>query len=196
MLRQISPRLGRVDVMLNSFGSCISNAAKEFSWTPEMPVGKVIPQPRMLLHQFESTVPFKQIQCFADRHCWRQFNKQVDMVNSDVKLVNFTSMLDCNLSNKSFAINFQPIKLEWVHSIFNFPYEMECILPEGMFKTFQIHFFAPNLAENLTAHAKFVYLVHGDRNNPLDINKSQELNLVEEGNSSLGLKAEVSLPLM
>ena len=183
--------------MLNSFSSCISNAPEEFTWTPEMPMSEMVPQPRMFLHQLESAVPFEQLQRFADRHCWRQFNKQMDMVNSDVKLVNFTSILDCNLSDKSFTINFNPIKFKRVHGIFGFPYKMESILPEGMFKTLQIHFFTPELTRNIIAHANSMCLVTGTQSQSSSyINKYQELNLVEEGNSSLGLKAEVSLPLM
>jgi len=105
-------------------------------------------------------------------------------------------MFQGNLSNKSLAVNFDSEKLEWVPGIFTFPDKMESILSEGVFKTLQIHFFSPKLTQKNTAHANFFGLVHGDSINPLDINKHQELNLVEQGNSSLGLKAEVSLPLM
>jgi len=182
--------------MLNSFSSCISNAPEKFSWTPEMPTSKIIPQPRMLLHQFESTIALKQLQCSTDRHCWRQFNKQMNMVNSNMEPVNFAPMLNGDFSNKSLAINLQPIKLEGVHSIFNFPNKMEGILSEGMFKTLQIHFFAPKPAQESIAHANFVNLFSGAQQSLSHINRFQELNLVEEGNSSLCLKAEVSLPLM
>jgi len=189
---QISPRLGRANIMLNSFSCSIPNASEELAWAPKMPMSKVISQPGMLLHQFESTVSFEQLQCFADRHCWGQFNKQMDMVNSDVKLVNFTSMLESNFTNKSLAINFQPIKLERVHSIFNFPDKMESILSEGVFEIFQLHFISP---QNI-AHAKSDNLVSGAQQSLSHISRYQELNLMGEGNSSLGLKAEVSLPLM
>ena len=187
---QIAPRLRRTNVMFNSFSSCISNTPKEFSWTPKMSMSEIISQPRMFLHQLEGRITFKQLQCFTDRHCWRQLNKQMDVVNSNTKLVNFTSMFQSNLSDKSFTINFKPIKLEGVHCIFRFPYKMEGILPEGMFKTLQIHF---NLAEYSSCYIQ--NLVHGASIKPLDINKHQELN-IEDGNSSIGLKAEVSLPLM
>src|SRR3989344_735568 len=134
--------------MLDSLSSCISNASEEFSWTPEMSCSKIISQPRMLLHQSESRITFKQLKGFTNRHCWRQFNKQVDMVNSDVKFVNFTSMFESNFSNKSLAINFQSIKFEGVHSIFNFPDKMEGILSEGMFKLLQIHFLTPEYSSH------------------------------------------------
>jgi len=159
--------------MLNSLSSCIPNAAKESSWTPEVSMRKPFSQPGMLLHQLESRIPLKQIECLTDRHCWGQFNKQVDVVNSDMKLVNLTPMLDCNFSDKSLAINLQPIKLEGVHSVFNFPDKMKSILSNCMFEMFQIHFISP---QNI-AHAKSVSLVHGDSNNPPDINKLQELNI-------------------
>ena len=183
--------------MLNSFSSCISNASEEFSWTPKVSFSEIISQPRMFLHQFEGRITFEQLKGFADRHCSRQFNKQMDMINSDVKLVNFTSILDCNLSDKSFTINFNPIKFKRVHGIFGFPYKMESVLPEGMFKTLQIHFFTPELTRNIIAHANSMCLVTGTQSQSSSyINKYQESNLVEEGNSSLGLKAEVSLPFM
>ena len=183
--------------MLNSFGSCVSNTPEEFSRAPEMPMSKIIPQPRMFLHQLKSTVALKQLQCFTDRHCWRQFNKQMDMINSNMQFVNFTSMFNCSFADEPFTINFNPIKFERVHSIFRFPHQVEGILPEGMFKTLQIHFFAPELAQENIAHAKSINLVTGTQSQSSSYtNKYQELNLVEEGNSSLGLKAEVSLPLM
>jgi len=194
MLRKITPRLRRTDVMFNSVGSCISNTPEKSSWAPKMSFSEIISQPRMLLQEFESRIAFKQLQGFADGHCWGQLNKQVDMVNSDVKLVNFTSMSDCNFSDKPFAINLDSKKFKWVPSILGFPDKMESILSEGMFKTFQIHFFAPRLAQENIAHANFD-LVHEGNINPRYINEFQELN-IGDGNSSIGLKAEVSLPLM
>jgi hypothetical protein len=148
------------------------------------------------LQQFESTISFEQVQSFANRHCWGKFNKQMDMVNSNVKLVNFTSIFNGNFSDEPFTINLDSIKLERVQSVFRFPYKMEGVLPEGMFKGLQIHFFTPDSAENFIAHAKSFYLIQEGIDYPLNTNNYQELNLVEEGNSSLGLKAEVSLPLM
>lgn len=195
--RQINPGLGRADVMLNSFGSCISNAPEEFSWAPKMSMPKIISQPRVLLHQFESRIPFEKLKGFANRHSWWQFNKQMDMVYSNMKFIDFTSMFESNFSNKSLTIHFQPIKLEGVHSIFNFPDKMESILPKAVFKTLQIHFFSPELTRNIKAHANSICLVTGTQSQSSSyINRNQKLNLVEEGNSSLGLKAEVSLPLM
>jgi len=169
MSMQINPGLRRADIMLNSFSSCISNTPEEFSWAPEMPSLKIISQPRMLLHQLESTITLEQLQCFADRHCWRQLNKQMHMVNSDMKFVDSTFIFDCNFADESLAINLQPIKLKGVHCIFNFPDKMESILSEAVFKTFQIHFLSPQtLAEN-KVHTKFVNLFHEEGTNPLYI---------------------------
>src|SRR4030042_1372531 len=143
MLRQISPRLGRFNVVLNSFSSCISNTPEEFSWTPEMPFSEVIPQPGMLMQKLEGAVSFKQLQGFANTHCWRHFNKQVDVVNSNMQLINFESILVGSLPDEKLTIHSDSIKLHRVSSIFALPHEVESILPEGMFKTFQIHFFTP-----------------------------------------------------
>ena len=181
--------------MFNSFSSCVSNTSEEFSWTPEMSCSKIIPQPGMFLHQLESRITLKQLKCFTNTHCWRQLNKQVDVVNSDMKLVNFTSMFESNLSNKSLAVNFDSEKLEGIPSVFTFPDKMESILSEGMFKTLQIHFFSPKSARTNIAHANFNNLVQEGSIYPLHNNKHQELN-IEDGNSSIGLKAEVSLPWM
>jgi len=196
MLRQRNPGLRRNNVVLDSLHSCVSNASEKFSWTPEVSFSKVTPQPRMFMQKFKGRVTLKQLESFANRHCWGQFNKEMDMVNSDMKLVDFTSMLQSDFANKPFTINFDSIKLEWVHSIFRFPYEMEGILPEGMFKTLQIHFLTPSkLTRNraLTNFDKFIS--RGSTSEPHSINKPIELN-IEDGNSSLGLKAEVPLPLM
>jgi len=177
MLRKISPRLRRSNVMLNSFSSRISNTPEEFSWAPEMPFSKILSQPGMLLHKLERRVPFEQLQSFTNTHsCW-QFNKQMDMVNCNMQFVNFTSMLDSNFCDKSLAVNFDSIKFKWVPSILGFPHEVESILPEGMFKTYQFHFFAPKVKASKTAHANFVNLFQEGSIYPPDINKFQELNL-------------------
>ena len=195
MSTQISPRLRRADVMLNGFSSCISNTPEEFSGAPEMPSLKIISQPRMLPHQLESTIPFEQLQCFAYRHCWRQLNKQMHMIDSDIQFVNLAFVFDCNFSDESFAVNFNSEKLEGVHCIFGFPNQVESILPEGVTETLQIHFFAPKNSAQDKAHAKSVNLFQEGVLDPLYFNKYQELNF-EGGNSSVCLKAEVSLPLM
>lgn len=190
------PRLGRIDVVFNSFGGCISDAAEKFSWTPKMSFSEIISQPRMLSQKFKGRISFKQLKCFAHTHCWRQLNKQVDMVNSDVKFVDFTSMFDSNFMDESFTVTSNSEKFKWIHSIFTFPDKMESILPEGMCKTLQIHFLSPaqQRARELML-SEFIYFIEGNVS-PLSFKEFQELNLLEEGNSSLCLKAEVSLPFM
>jgi hypothetical protein len=195
MLRQIKPRLRRFNIVSNSFSSCISNASEEFSWTPEMSFSKMVSQPRMLFKNHKSTISFEQLQGFADAHCNWHFNKQVDMVNSNVQLINFEAMPISNLPDKELAIHSNPIELHRVFSVFTFPDKMESVLSEGMFGRFQIHFFAPKSDRTNIAHANFLFN-SGAQQSLSNIQNSKELNLVEEGNSSLCLKAEVSLPLM
>jgi len=193
---QIEPRLGGSDIVVNSFHSCVSNTSEEFSWAPEMSSPKIISQPRMLLQNFESRIAFEQLQCPADRHCWRQLHKQMDVVDSDMKLVNFTSMFFCDLSQKNLTINFNPDKFERVPSIFGFPNKMECVLPEGMFKSLQIHFFPPESARGNIAHANSKLVCREGNISPLCNNHSFQEFKQEGGDSSLCLKAEVSSPRM
>ena len=195
MLTKISPRLGRFNIVSNSFAGCVANTPKEFSRTPEVSSLENFPQPRMFLQEFVSRITFEQLQSSANTHCGWHLNKQVDVINSNVQLINFESILVGSLPDKKLAIHSNPIEFHGVSSILALPNKVESILPETMFKTFQIHFFTPKLTRNITAHANFNNLVHGDSINPLDINKLQELN-VEDGNSSRCLKAGVSLPLM
>jgi hypothetical protein len=192
MLKLTNPRLRRSNVVLNSFGSCISNTPKKLSRTPEMSISKMVSQPRMFFHQTKGTIAFKQLQSLADTHSNRHLNKEVDMVNSDVEFINFEPFSVGNLSQEKLAIHSKSIELEGIFGIFNFPDKMESILSEAVFKTFQIHFLSP---QNI-AHAKSGNLVQEGRIHPPDINKNQELNLMEDGNSSLCLKAQVSLPWM
>lgn len=193
MLIQNTPGLRRADIVINSFTSCVPNAPEKFSWAPEMSTSKIVSQPRMFLHQLKGTITFKQLQCFTNRHRRGQFNKQMDMVDSNVKLVDFTSMFNCNFANEPLTINFDSIKLEGVHCIFNFPHEVESILSEAMLSGFQIHFLSPKPARD-KAHANFV-LVQEPSISALNINHSEELNL-EDGDSSQNLKVWVSSPWM
>jgi len=196
MLTQNIPRLRRANVMLNSITSCIPNAPEKFSWTPEMSMSKMVSQPRMLLHQLVSRITLKQLQGSANRHCWGNFNKQMDMINSDVKFVDFTSIAFSSFADETLAINFNAIKLERVHGIFGFPHEVESILPEGMFKLSKIHFLSPaqQRARELML-SKCLVFIEGNVN-PHETKVSQELNYLGDGDSSLCLKAEVSSPYM
>ena len=189
MLTQISPRLGRSDVVSNSFGGCVSDAAKEFSRAPEMSFSEIVSQPRMLFQQTESAVALEKLKGFADTHGDWHLNKQMDMVNSDVKFIDFTPFAISNFSDEVFAIHPNSIELHWVHRILAFPHEVESILSKGMLGTFQIHFSSP------IAHAKFSLVSGGLGTNPSLSRIHNKLNF-EGGNSSLGLKPEVSLPRM
>jgi len=192
MLRQIKPRLGRSNVVLNSFGSCVSDTSKEFSRTPEVPVSEIVSEPGMLLHQTKGTITFKQLQCFADAHCCGKFNKEMDMVSSNMQLIDFTPFPASNLPDKEFTIHLQPIKLEGVHCVFNFPDKMESILSEAMLPKFQIHFLSPESAGD-KAHANSCFISGGLESRPSDSNHLTELNL-EDGDSSQNLKVWVSSP--
>jgi hypothetical protein len=160
----------------NSFTSCISNASEEFSRAPEMPCSEMVSQPRMFLHQLESRIPLKQLQCFADTYSGGHFNKQMDMVNCNMQLINFESIFESSLPDEKLAVHSDKLKFKWVSGIFGFPDKMEGILSEGMFKTLQIHFFSPKSAQENIAHANFFGLVREPSNKAHDIQAFQELN--------------------
>ena len=190
MQSQRNPRLRRIDVVSNSFAGCVADATEEFSRTPEMSFSEIVSQPRMFLQQTESAVAFEQLKSLADTHSGWHLNKQVDMVNSDVKFINLKPFSVSNLSDEELTIHPDAIKLHRVHGIFAFPDKMEGILSKGVISAFQIHFSTPKIA-----HAKFVFNSEGLESRPSDSNHSEILNF-EGGNSSLGLKPEVSLPQM
>jgi hypothetical protein len=194
MLKLTNPRLRRSNIVLNSFGSCISNTPKEFSWAPKMSGSKMVSKPGMFLHQLESTVAFKQLQSFADTHSNRHLNKQVDMVISDVEFINFKPLSVSNLSDEKFTIHSKPIELEGIFSIFNFPDKMESILSEAMFSGFQIHFLSPKSAQGDKAHANFDVYFEEPSIQALPNIQTKELNLMEDGDSSQNLKVWVSSP--
>ncbi len=189
MLTQISPRLGRSDVVLNSFGSCVSDAAEKLSGAPEVSFSKIISKPRMFLQKLKGTITFEQLQSFADTHGNWHLNKQVDMVNSDGKFINLEPFSVSNLSDEKLTIHPNSIELHRVHGIFAFPHEVESILSKGMFSTFQIHFLSPEHSSNYVR-----FISGGPKSGPSHINRIKFYK--EGGNSSLGLKAEVSLPRM
>ena len=131
------------------------------------------------MQKFKGAVSFKQLESFADRHCWRQFDKQMDMVDSNMQLINFASMSNSNFMDESFTINSDSIKFKGVPRILGFPNKMEGILSEGMAKTLQIHFFAPlKLTEN-KAPANFnQFISRGSTSEPHPINNFLELNFM------------------
>lgn len=192
MLTQRNPGLRRIDVVGNSFSSCVSDAAKELSRAPEMPFPEIVSQPVVLLQQAESTVAFEKLKGFADTHRGGQLNKQVDVVNSDVKFIDFALFPVSNFSDEVFAIHSNSIKLHGVPSIFAFPHEVESVLSKAMLSRFQIHFSSPEHS----SHYIQQFNSGGLESRPSVFSQLTELNLWKSGNSSLGLKAEVPLPQM
>ena len=195
MLKLTNPGLRRSNVMLDSFSSCIPNAPKEFSRTPEMPISKMVPQPRMFFEEVKGTIPLKQLKSHANTHSRRKFNKQMDVVNSDVNLIDFTFLPVSDLSYEKLTIHSKPVELERVFSIFNFSDKMESILSKAVFSGFQIHFLSPKSAQGDKAHANFDFSSGGLVSNPSHIKNSRELNF-EDGDSSQNLKVWVSSPWM
>jgi len=196
MVSKFSPRLRRFNVVLNSFASCISNAPEEFSRTPKMSFSEILSQPGMLLHQTERAVSFEQLQSFADAHSRRHFNKKMHMVWSHMQLIHFKSVFNSNFSKDPFKFFGLRKDCERFLGIFRFPNKVKSILPERMLSSCKIHFLSPELTQEDRAHANSISLVSRGSTEPLVSNIQKELNLVEEGNSSLGSKAEVSLPWM
>ena len=152
---------------------------------------KIFSEPGMFLQKTESTVIFKQLKSLANTHRDWHLNKQVDVVNSYVQLINFETFSISNLPDEELAIHSNPIELHRVHSILAFPHEVESILSEGMLGTFQIHFSSP---EHSSHYIQFNS--GGLESSPSDSNHLTELNFWGSGNSSVGFKTEVSLPRM
>ena len=194
MLKLTNPRLRRSNVVLNSFGSCIPNTPKEFSWTPEMSMSEMVSQPRMFLHQTEGAITFEQLQSFANADSNWHLNEEMDMINSDVEFINFESLPVSNLPQEKLTIHSKPIELKGIFSIFNFPNKMESILSEAMLPRFQIHFLSPKSAGD-KAHANLTFNSGGLVSRPSDTNHLEILNF-EDGDSSQNLKVWVSSPWM
>ena len=189
MLTTLNPRLRRSNVVLDSFHSGVSNTPEKLARAPEMSLSKVISQPRMFFHKLKGAISFKQIKSLAHTHGGGELNKQMDMVNSNMQFINLATISSSSCPENSLTIHLNPIKLHRVFSIFRSPDKMESILSKAMFKTFQIHFSSPEYSSHYIQN-----LVQEGNINPLLI---EQLNInKEDGNSSLCLKAQVSLPWM
>ena len=195
MLLNITPRLRRFNVVVNSFSGCISDTSKKFSRTPEMSFSKIISQPRMLLQKTESAVTFKQLKSLANTHNRGHLNKQMDMVDSNIEFINLEPFSISHLPQEKFTIHPESVKLEGVFSIFNFPNKMESILSEAMFSGFQIHFSSPKSAGD-SAHANFTFSFEEPSIQALPNSQTKELNFEVNGDSSPNLKVWVSSPRM
>lgn len=190
MLKLTNPGLRRSDVVSNSFSGCIPDAAEELSRTPEVSFSKIVSKPGMFLQKFKGAISFEQLKSLANTHRDRHLNKEVDVINSDLKLINLKPFSVSYLPDEKLTIHPNPVELHGVFSIFTFPHKVESVLPEGMFSTFQIHFSSPEHSSNYVHHL----ISGGLESSPSSIQKIKFYK--EGGNSSLGLKAEVSLPRM
>ena len=185
MLSQTSPGLRRNDVMFHSFSSCIADASEKLSRAPEMSMPEMPPQPWMLMQKFESTVTLEQLQSPANTHRRGQLDKQMDVINSDVNLINLTSISPSSRVENPLAINPHAKELHRVHRVFAFPDKMESILSEAMLPRFQIHFSSPKSATRDKAHANFTVYFEEPSIQALPSSQTKELNLMEDGDSSL-----------
>ena len=150
-----------------------------------MSFSKIVSKPRMFFEKLKGRITFKQLKSLANAHRWRHLNKQVDMVNSDVEFINFEPFSVSHLPQEELTIHPESIKLKGVFGIFNFPHEVECILSEAMLPRFQIHFLSPETLIRNKVHTMFnVYFEEPSISAPY-INISKELNLMEDGDSSL-----------
>ena len=192
MLISTNPRLRRLDVVVNSFNSGITNTPKEFSRTPEMSFSKISSKPGMFFEKTEGTVSFKQLKGLTNTHCSGKLSKKMDMVSSDMQFIDFAFLPVSNLPDKELTIHSESIKLEGVSCVFNFPDKMEGILSKAMLSGFQIHFSSPEHSYNYVHQ----FISGGLVSRPSDSNHLTELNLMEHGDSSPNLKVRVSSPLM
>jgi len=195
MLKLTNPRLRRFNVVVNSLDSGVSDTSKEFPRTPEVTFSKVVSKPWMFLKKAIGRITLKQLKSLTNTHGRRKFNKQVDVVNSNVEFIDFTLSPVSNLSQEKLTIHSKPIELEGVFGIFNFPHKVEGVLSEAMLPEFQIHFSSPKSAGD-KAHANLNVYFEEPSIQALPNSQTGKLNLLEDGDSSLSLKAEVPSPLM
>ena len=160
-----------------------------------MSFSKVASQPRMFFEKLKGAIPFKQLKSHANTHRRRHLNKQVNVVNSDVKFINFEPFSISHLPQEKLTIHSKSIELKRIFGIFNFPHEMECVLSEAMLPRFQIHFLSPKLTED-KAHANLNVYFEEPSIQALPNSQTKELNFEVNGDSSLCLKAQVSSPWM
>src|SRR3989344_6956129 len=95
--------LGTSNVMFDSITSNITNTPKELSRTPEMSFSKVSSQPRISPKQSISRISLKKLKSFRNTHSMRHFNKQMDMIWLNTKLINLKSMVNGNFIKKFFT---------------------------------------------------------------------------------------------
>ncbi len=149
-----------------------------------MSFSKMVSQPRMFFEKLKGAVTFKQLKSHTNTHSWGHLNKQMDMVNSNIELINFEPFSVSNLPQEKLAIHPKSVELKGIFGIFNFPDKMESILSKAMFSGFQIHFSSPKSTGD-TAHANFTFSFEEPSIQALPNSQTKELNLMENGDSSL-----------
>ena len=154
-----------------------------------MSFSKMSSKPGMFLHQHPGRKSLEQLKSQTNIHSRGHLNKQVDMINSNIEFINFEPFSVSYLSQEKLTIHSEPVKLEGISCIFNFPHEVEGILSEAMLPRFQIHFSSPK-----PAHANLIVYFEEPSIQALPNSQIQELNLMEDGDSSPNLKVWVSSP--
>ncbi len=185
-----NPRLRRLNVVVNGFHSCVPDTTKEFSRTPEVTFSKVVSKPRVFFEKLIRAITLKQLKSHANTHSGRYLNKQVDVISPDIEFINFEPFSVSNLSKEEFTIHPQPVKLEGVFCVFNFPHKVEGVLSKAMLSRFQIHVNSPEYSSNYIHQ----FISRGLGSNPNSLNTQKELNLMGHGDSSPNLKVWVSSP--
>ena len=146
-----------------------------------MSFSKMVSQPRMFFEKFKGAVFFKQLKSHANTHRRGHLNKQMNMINTNVKLINFEPFSVSYLPQEKFTIHFEPVKLKGVFGIFNFPHKVEGVLSKAMLPRFQIHFLSPEHSSNYVHQFISGEIV----SRPSDSNPLTELNLMEHGSPPL-----------
>jgi hypothetical protein len=98
-----------------------------------------------------------------------------------MEFINFEPFFVSHLPQEKLTIHPKPAKLKRVFGIFNFPDKMESILSKAMFSGFQIHFLSPEHSSNYVHW----FISGGLVSRPSDSTHLEELNLMEDGDSSL-----------
>jgi len=150
----------------------------------------------MFLKKLVSAVSLEQLKSQTNTHRGRHFNKQVNMINPDIELINFEPFSVSDLPQEKLTIHPQPVKLEGISCVFNFPHKVEGILSEAMLPRFQIHFSSPETLIRSKVLTMLRFYFKEPSISASFTNTSKELNLMEHGDSSQNLKVWVSSPLM
>ena len=128
------------DIILDSFRSNVTDAAKEFSGAPKMPFPEIRPKPSMLAEKFISTKALKQVKGFAHTHRVRDFNKTMHVVRHNLKFIKLHAVTLNSFAQDCFAILPHPRKLKTIPAILRLPHKVEAVLPNSVGKICCFHF--------------------------------------------------------